>query len=81
MKILATKSFIDDKYFIFLKNNRDYKIEKEAYLELHKKVLDIVKIVIMINSFVDEDKKLMFPLEFLVLKGTPMLHSYLSFWG
>ena len=53
MKILATKSFIDDKYFIFLKNNRDYKIEKEAYSELGKKVIGIEDIAIMVNDFDD----------------------------
>ena len=48
MKILATKSFKDDKYFIFLKNNREYKKEKDAYSELRKKVIGIEDIAIMV---------------------------------
>ena len=53
MKILATKSFLEDKYYIIFKNNRDYKIEKDAYLDLENKVIGIEEIAIMVIKFDD----------------------------
>ena len=60
MKIYATKSFKEDRYFIILKITSDYKKEKKAYLDLKDKVIGIEKFAIMIETFDEDQKILMF---------------------